>query len=252
MTSSGSSSDPLQGVRLKLARAQEHLDALKAEVQTFLDSDPVHAYRDKEPKDGFYIYGIHWGKKPDIRLGLLIGDWATNLRATLDHLSWQLALLTTDKPSIESTFPIFEKENVGRFNQRVKQWPDAAKAIAERMQPFKADGGRKPNEHMLWLINHLSNTDKHQVIRVAPGQIRVPGLRPGQLMIIDSFNDDHIELHVAVSLDPKTNLEPFLRARVVIAMPEIADGAILDMGVLDRAQDFVRDYAIPAFASFFP
>jgi len=238
---------PLDSTYLKVERAQEHLKALDGEVEAFLDSNPFHMFRERNPRNGHYIFSGHWSKQPSGRLGLLLGDWANNLRSSLDHLSWQLALLSTDEPSTDCTFPIFERLNIGRFNQRVRLWPEQARLIAETLQPYK--GNERAKQHFLWVLNHLANTDKHSAIRIVPARVLIPGLRPGKLMVIKNTFEDDLEIHVPVQGATEPELNPVIN--VEIAMPAVAPGATLPFAVLADMQRRVRDEVIAAFAQFF-
>jgi len=44
------------------------------------------------------------------RLGVLLGDWAHNLRSALDHLMWQLVILYGGTPNRRTQFPIFQRK----------------------------------------------------------------------------------------------------------------------------------------------
>jgi len=70
---------PLDGARLKLGRAHEHLASLKSEISA--------------------------GTAPAPRLAVIIGDCVTNARSALDHVAWQLAGLPGVNPPRDSESP---------------------------------------------------------------------------------------------------------------------------------------------------
>src|SRR5208283_259832 len=80
---------PLDGARLKVIRAEEHLNCLKLTIATYVQSDPssgVIKY------DGQYIQpdiSIAEVNPPTIRS--IIGDCLGNCRSALDYIVWELA-----------------------------------------------------------------------------------------------------------------------------------------------------------------
>src|SRR3954463_2823501 len=93
--------DPLEGARLKIARAREHLDAVTAAITIWLETEPNEtrskpapipprqpAYLDNDTQ----VLPVFVPGDPPARLSILVGDCVTNARAALDHVVWQLAL----------------------------------------------------------------------------------------------------------------------------------------------------------------
>jgi hypothetical protein len=93
--------DALLGPRLKLLRFEDHFAALKRATRAFLESQPYRV--PSEVKAGGYehIWRAVEVKRPDPRLGVIIGDCLHNLRSALDHLAWQLVVLEGD-PSTQT------------------------------------------------------------------------------------------------------------------------------------------------------
>src|SRR5262245_15024560 len=103
-------SHPLDGARLKVVRAQEHLESLKDESRGYLDGHPYKIITEEihDPQgfpsmqailpDGSPKLTKYWKFTPEVhtlpplRLSALIGDVVGNLRAALDYIVWQLAL----------------------------------------------------------------------------------------------------------------------------------------------------------------
>jgi hypothetical protein len=91
--------------QMKLGRAYEHLNNLKAEIDRFIQGKPYTITRyDYLPKN-WHILCVKQHITPDT-VGVLIGEFAHTIRSGLDNLAWQLALLTTDKPNRLTAFPI--------------------------------------------------------------------------------------------------------------------------------------------------
>src|SRR5574341_846522 len=157
----------LEGPEAKLSRALEHLDTLSEEVAVFLGSKPYRAvYKfDIDKRDHVWRLQVH--HSAPMRLGILAGDVIHNLRSSLDHLAWQLALKTTCTPYRRTGFPIYREPGPGRqcFDPdglaQIKDLPGEAKEIIESVQPY--------DHHLawhfdLWVLHQLSNLDKHRLV----------------------------------------------------------------------------------------
>src|SRR5258708_19701753 len=77
-------SHPLDGARLKIARAQEHLDCLKAAIQEYEVANPYAITIDNDPKQVGGKADVT--KHPAPRLGAIIGDCLHNLSIPLDYV----------------------------------------------------------------------------------------------------------------------------------------------------------------------
>jgi hypothetical protein len=92
----------LSGVRLKLARAQTHIDAIRAKTAAFIRQTPpplgVRHERETRP-DGVVEYTLYAvvREQPPGDFALLIGDAIHNLRSALDYLVYELAAQTMQR-----------------------------------------------------------------------------------------------------------------------------------------------------------
>src|SRR5436309_15982842 len=83
---------PLDGARLKVIRAQEHLDCLKAEVWMYLHQQPdeVRSQPERSPQHTWlrptHVLPPIVPSEPPPRLSAIIGDCVTNARAALDYI----------------------------------------------------------------------------------------------------------------------------------------------------------------------
>lgn len=149
---------PLDGARLKVVRAQEHLDVFKLKVGAFIDTKPYYVETE--------VYGEHWWVKPhvtaqpDIGLSAIVGDCVTNARAALDYIMWELSCRHFDSgPNLETmedrritAFPIFQnsatakgyKDRINRLSKR--KIPTDALAEITAAQP---DVSGDPSLHWL-------------------------------------------------------------------------------------------------------
>src|SRR5690349_14014279 len=148
--------------REKLSRAREHLQLLDTEVAVFMKSNPYRCTYERDPKDGSHVWGVEVAKAAPMRLSILVGDATHNLRSCLDHIVWQLSLLTTATPYSRSEFPIYDVEFEPQSNEcfdkrgrvKIQHVPYPAKKYIESVQPYH---GRDWPDSFLSLLHELSN-----------------------------------------------------------------------------------------------
>ncbi len=139
--------------RFKVEWAKKHLDSLWALVSSLENTGGNRITTHDDVENGVYIIRIqHVPESEGFRIVLTIADFISSLRASLDHLAWQLALLTIDKPSNELTFPIIEKNTVDAQMRMAKVTfgiPEAAIAIMKSMQPYSTVDATQRGESLL-------------------------------------------------------------------------------------------------------
>ena len=161
----------LDGVYAKLDRAAEHASELKQAINATFETTNQEITREVNSDNSKVVYRI--GKLPtiDSRWSLLLGDYLTNMRASLDHLACQLVLLEGGVPTSETSFPIKTS-----WQSRSKKSPAAPLAIAglenkavldlvELVQPRSLISmDPVPENHPLHVLNELVNIDKHRLL----------------------------------------------------------------------------------------
>jgi len=174
----------LDGPCARIARAGEDLTGLSAEMGAFFAArpfTPVEAEFDKRLR--VQVYRATGGPGPlPVGWGVTVGDIAHNLRAALDGLAWQLALLKGPRPSQRTAFPVhlrattrlrdsggnplphFWNHQSGKANREIqsidrKYWPRI-----EAFQPYKRGNGHRRSA--LYHLSELNNTDKHRLVTV--------------------------------------------------------------------------------------
>lgn len=164
--------ESLTGVREKIIRAQDHLDAFDAEIATYKAANPysiIQQFEDHIPEKSGRP-GLTWRAHidpplPTLRLAVIAGDVLHCLRSALDHLAWALVLENDGVPSSDShpktQFPILSKPPV---TIRAKEGgiTKAAETILAEVQPYS--GGQDPTVHSLKILSRLSNVDKHRTL----------------------------------------------------------------------------------------
>lgn len=168
----------LEGVRGKLKRADNHLEALKAEVASVtaeFDADGLRKTTD--PANGDYVWVVDINEHRTDTVAAMAGDFIHNLRGALDHLVWELAD-PDQRP--RSEFPVFKNDGAGNSGftgggaPKISSLPEDARQAIEALQPFHA--GDDAVSHPLWLIHDLDIIDKHRRLLTAPAAASRAGL----------------------------------------------------------------------------
>jgi len=164
----------LDSIRLKIARANEHLHTLDSELSVFLEPYTKSRLVNHQFDGTWHIVSL----KPVIQepvpllFSIICGEAVHNLRSALDHLIWQLVLAEGNRPGRSNTFPIYSKakdfETKVRLPRDPKRSPlhgiapdSEAWALIEKEQPYHR---QVPNEHYLATLAMLSNVDKHRAL----------------------------------------------------------------------------------------
>lgn len=250
--------NPLDNTYLKMERAKEHLDALKAEVSAFLESNPHTITPHPKPDQGWDTPSVKF-TSPPVRLGLLIGDAVHNMRSALDALAWQLSLRpvgTADDPGSDPEFPIFKVKptrprEVDSYDRRVRYLPGPAKDNIEALQPYHR--GQAAEKHILWVLHYLDVIDKHRIVPVIgnAGVIYPYGVRgPFYLKVMGRILEGgNVNPLFRIVGGNQERFNPSFSVELVFDMP----GPAYNTGVLKlyRIHDFIGKEVIPKFTQFF-
>jgi hypothetical protein len=183
---------PLEGVRLKLGRADEHLNRLNDEMRDRFDDQTYRVREKTDTRRADKIIEVLDPPETDPQWGLLIGDFAHNLRSSLDHLAWQLALLNKRAarqaaivgdpwPPNRNEFPIFadisDPNAKRRLNKTLRAFLVKHQSRIRGEQPYQRRG--KAKAQPLWLLYELRNLDTHRVLHtLAPHVVPPDSLEP--------------------------------------------------------------------------
>lgn len=169
----------LSGPRAKIERANEHLRVLDTETarfyeETATEGKPYVVESEFRPESSEYVFFINPKREPPLRLGILLGDFAHNLRSALDHLICQLALLNGPTDCSTTQFPICCKPT--RFNELAGNWLKGVstrhRAAIEEAQPYESG---EPEKHALAILDWVDRIDKHRSVHPAFGFFIDPG-----------------------------------------------------------------------------
>ena len=197
----------------KVFRSIEHLNALDSQITTFLESKPYEIVTEFNANERTYTYRAKARADIPVLIRILTGEVLTQLRSCLDHLAWQLALLTIKTPPDGTEFPIF-KDKVS-FTARVRKkkigaLPADAQNIIDRLQPYTRAA---PEDDILWILHRLANDDKHRLphlVAAAPRGV-ITGDRRGRDMAVEvrsgPFDKDTIIGRVIFLNPSETDME---------------------------------------------
>jgi hypothetical protein len=165
---------PLDGARLKIVRAQKHLQSIEEMIGKYKGLDPYVVGVEKKSNEwtGRADIILH----PDPMISAVIGDCLHNLSCALDYTIWEVAgtfagrvLLAPPHGDDRIYFPIYDKP-IG-FSHKMKTFqgrykiPDAVVSALESVQPYNA--GYEPLEFFFEVVN----ADKHRLPLITIGDI---------------------------------------------------------------------------------
>jgi len=158
----------LEGCTLKLKKADEHLLDLHKMVKEFHKAHPYSIPPDLNAETGECIFRVQNVLPAPLDWSIVIGEFAYNMRSALDHLVWQLVELDGGRPGRYTQFPIFKSRDDylrdGHGPGMLKGLKPPNRKQIEDLQPYNTgdDAIRDP----LWLLDELSNIDKHRVLHI--------------------------------------------------------------------------------------
>ena len=202
------------------------------------------------------IEGMMWPPPAPTSWPLILSDVATNLRAALDFVAWQLALRRiredglSGEPRRITGFSICDSpgNSSGGFANHVDNGPltdvlQAAIPIIASFQPYPTP--QRPENHLLAILRELSNLTKHRVL-IQPNQVMRLTAPPGGRTAI-TFGARGMRV---ISSGPTDSSEPPVSILVRIDVPSL-NPSEYDISVLDDIHLFVRDEILPQFSTFF-
>jgi hypothetical protein len=237
----------------KMHRAKEHLDSLDEAIKRFIESKPYTVTSHEDLQSAHYVVNIAIGGDP-LPMAMIASDAVAAMRSALDHLAWQLAMTTTDKPSTHTCFPVYELDTADTHVAIAKatfQIPDSAVTIVKSLQPYKA--GKSYKTSPLWKLNKLWNVDKHRHLIFHSDQWDMPlsktlpkELRPIEQRVFDNC----CEMRFPLAAKEHLNLDP--EVSISIAFGDLREGIEITAHELWDVHTFIECDVFPRFAGFFP
>lgn len=157
----------LEGPRLKLARAHRHLCKLNEAVRAFIDRKPYGYTGEFYSEHNLYVLRATVREEPCAEWGVLLGEFAHNLRSALDQAVWQLIEHWGNKPlERKAGFPIAYQSDW--FKRNAPTMLNGAGpgdiAVIEKLQPCYRRNEDDARRHALYVLNELWDTDKHRLL----------------------------------------------------------------------------------------
>jgi hypothetical protein len=240
----------------KLDRANIHLDALKDGMQSWANSKPKHhkVTGDEDLERSEYVMRFtNIPQDVPLPLAMIAGDFIACVRASLDHVAWQLAASTVSDPSPNIAFPICGVDNLDTHTLIAKatfQLPDTAVHIIKSLQPYKS--GKSYKSTHLWRLNKLWNIDKHRhlLLHSETDDVGLSFTLPPELRPLETITlNDGLIMRFPIAAKPYLNLDPPIRTRMTFG--DAGEGIELDLSDLREIYEFVRMDVIPRFSGFF-
>jgi len=161
----------IEVVYSKLDRAKFHAQELQDKWVEFVHGGAYAytVYVDVEPPHALHCrWQVRSETTEELRtltnLALIFGDMLTNLRATLDYLIWQLVLAAGNTPTNQHAFPCVKVANnwASAAAERLVGIEAAWVNEIKQLQPYHR--GNQPERHMLAVLDHINNVNKHRTL----------------------------------------------------------------------------------------
>lgn len=180
----------LTGVRAKLARGQEHAQALDQELRAWIERKPYSLTEHVNSDSTRYSLVLRENERPPFqRWTLMAADCLNNLRSALDHLIYAVAVSESGQnpPPCEGSlmFPITDGRlqfDEALSKGRLGKLSEPVRAAVESLQPYNRPHPGLPLP-LLTILRVLNNSDKHRLLKisysaVAQGEFSLEGPHP--------------------------------------------------------------------------
>jgi hypothetical protein len=154
---------PFHGARLKIERANEHINDLYLQSREFSNTDPYSILVENNPETGDSFLKISMDQVAPDRMLLTVGDAIHNLRSALHFVMSDIEFETTRDRDPYTSFPIRDTKDhlVAACNGGLKEKaPETVlNFIVDTVQPYKGGNGDP-----LWSLHALDIEDKHRLL----------------------------------------------------------------------------------------
>lgn len=157
---------PFHGAKLKIVRANEHINDLYVQAREFADTDPYSILVENNPETGDSMLKISMDQAAPDKMLLTIGDAIHNLRSALDFAMSDIEFDTLGIRDPHTHFPIrpTRDELVNAIDGGLKkkgQWAPKTVLdfIVDSIQPYERGIGEP-----IWSLNALDIEDKHRLL----------------------------------------------------------------------------------------
>lgn len=239
--------------KVKADRAAIHYNAFSSLITKFATGHPYTITKHDDAKRQLHVITVKLNPAP-IDIPILVGEYAYQLRTALDHLAWQLGLLSGRKPSRSSSFPIQSgtgPKDRERFTRATWDIPCEAVDVIKSLQPYLR--GKDVQLDPLWQLNKLCNLDKHQTVGVSHSQVRMwfSG-EAGVAKYTPNYSAAEMAFLLPLALKDQVETKP-LPPLLIFGKPIDAPGADFELTQEQIAEihRYVTQDVFPRFARFF-
>jgi hypothetical protein len=154
---------PFYGARLKIERANQHINELYLQSREFAKTGPYSVVVEDDPETGDSVLQIRMDQPAPERILLIVGDALHNLRSALDFAMSDIEFETTGARDPHTSLPMRRTRNdlVVACNGGLKK--KAPKAVIDHIvnavEPYKGGNGDP-----LWSLHKLDIEDKHRLL----------------------------------------------------------------------------------------
>ena len=160
----------------KIDRARTELRRLESDILAFCEEKSRLIVPEKDGDEVRWIY-LGDDPNPPVDWSIRVGEFAYNLRSSLDHLVWQLVVANEASPGTRTQFPIRSKLNdepkIGQ-DEPLEGVRRDDKEYIRSIQPYADD--QSGIGHRLANLHAICNIDKHR--RILMTNVRWDGLDP--------------------------------------------------------------------------
>lgn len=234
---------------LKIGWAKRHLDTLYSYIMEFQGSKPYSLFAEDDLERGQHIIRVEIGALP-VEMGLIVGDFASCLRASLDHLAGFLTMAAGGTHNDRASFPVvgeWNKDGESLFNKSVRGITPAAIKVIDSMQPYHSGSAYKSTK--LWRLHRLWNIDKHRRIPLHATVAEIEIGHPSNMTPIVGGADDNNEVRFPLAAKGHLHLKPSVK--IGIEFGDITEGIVIRAEELIEIHEFIGTDVFPRFECFF-
>lgn len=247
----------LDGPLSKLDRAAEDIQMFNDAVKSWLDINPVRMVNQNLSIDKTrYIYRFEIEAMP-IFISVMATDALHNMRSALDHLAYELMMLTpvAERPdgwAKKIEFPIFmsiEKDSIRKqIVNELAYFPEDTREVIKGLQPFNATLPVRPEFHRLWILHQLSKLDSNRIVNVGVAIFNEPVLLGAKQNWLDDYI---IEVSVPTVDNNLPAIPPKMDYYLTLGYRIIGKNGIR-IEALAGIHELISNVVLPRFARFFP
>jgi len=246
--------DKLSHIGAKVFRSITHLESLDHEIKAFLSGEPYEIISEFNVNERTYTYRAKPRQDIPLHIRVLTGEVLAQLRSTLDHLAWQLALLNGPNPAPNTEFPIFTDDAAytQQRQRKIGSLPPSAQTIIDGLQPYLNSA---PEDDSLYVLHRLANDDKHRLphlVTGAPQMLGCSGPKDVRVSIRMGPFEDETEIGKITILNPRESdvtVDPTFSFNLAFPVDSAAKGQFVLpqlVGSGKRVEEVIRK-----FTSFF-